>query len=124
MDSAELTKLQRTSFRLLSNTFDQDALQTTCPLDHGRHNPSAKYDLGVLSRLPTELQHQILGDVDVQSLLTFRRVNQTAMLVVNAMLEYHKVNGSFRSTWNLRDLTESKYRSSRSHRAAYAWLLL
>ncbi|KAA8617812.1 hypothetical protein Alg130_03127 [Pyrenophora tritici-repentis] len=34
---------------------DPDMLVKKCPLDHGRHYTSPRYDLGVLHILPTEL---------------------------------------------------------------------
>lgn len=71
-----------------------DVLYTRCPLDYGRHpvDPiKSKVGLGKLDKLPTELQHQILLDVDVRTLLGFRRVNQSAMKAVDGILEWKKV---------------------------------
>jgi hypothetical protein len=71
MNNVELSKLQRTSLGLLSKTFHHDALQDDCPLDHGCHGLAPIYDLETLSKLSTELQQQVLGFVDFQSLFTF-----------------------------------------------------
>jgi hypothetical protein len=92
MSSSDLTPLLRTSLYILNdNVFDREKLRRQVPLDHGRHNLSAQQDLGELDKLPIELHHLILEDLDVESLLTFRRVNQQAMKTVNSMPSYTKV---------------------------------
>jgi hypothetical protein len=75
----------------LSSTINYDQLRTNCPLDYGKHIPIPSSDLGDLQMLPLELQHHVLGFVDIESLLTFRRVNKNAMIAVDGMTEYYKV---------------------------------
>jgi hypothetical protein len=92
MTTEELTELQRSSLYILTDSIiDSDVLSKGCPLDHGRHTLKPKKSLGSLIRLPTELQHYILGEVDLESHFVFRRVNQSAMFSVNGMVEYQKV---------------------------------
>jgi len=70
-----------------------DDLRKFCPLDHGRHvDVPAMKTLGDLDKLPTELLHHVLGELDVQSLLTFRCVSMRAMDAVNGVGEYAKVS--------------------------------
>lgn len=70
---------------------DPDALLEHCPLDYGRHSPVPVTSLGTRDVLPTELRCQIIGDVDMKSLLTFRAVNQKAVATVDNMTEFKKV---------------------------------
>jgi hypothetical protein len=92
MSSSDLTPLQRTSLYILNdNVFDRDILRKQVPLDHGRHTLNPQQDLGDLDKLPTELHHLILEELDIEFLLTFRRVNQQAMKTVNSMPSYTKV---------------------------------
>lgn len=42
--------------------------------------------------LPVGLQYHVLGFVDVKSLLTFRRVNKSAMIAIDGLTEYYKVS--------------------------------
>jgi len=62
-----------------------------CPLDWGNHEISPSTSLGDLARLPLELQQDILGYIDLKSLLEFRRVNQRAMEVVNSIVAFDRV---------------------------------
>ncbi|KAH7408706.1 hypothetical protein DE146DRAFT_629598 [Phaeosphaeria sp. MPI-PUGE-AT-0046c] len=92
MDDQELADLKRESLRILHGyILDPEVLKKGCLLDFGRHNLQPKHDLGALKKLPLELLHQVLGDIDVQSLLTFRRVNQSAMTIVDSMVDYKKL---------------------------------
>jgi hypothetical protein len=92
MNAQSLAELKRTSQRILDNyILDHKILEERCLLDYGRHTLQPKHDLGGLSKLPLELQHYVLGEIDVQSLLVFRRVNQGAMVVVDSMVEFKKV---------------------------------
>jgi hypothetical protein len=46
-----------------------------CPLDYGRHPVFPSYGLGILERLPLEIQQMVLLQSDVQSFLVFRAVS-------------------------------------------------
>lgn len=92
MNAQSLGELKRTSQRILDYyILDHKILEQRCPLDYGRHTLQPKRDLGGLSKIPLELQHYVLGEIDVQSLLVFCRVNQGAMVIVDSMVEYQKV---------------------------------
>lgn len=92
MPIAELTNLQRTAINILNeNLYDRDILPKQCPLDHCRHLLAPKQDLGMLSSVPIETHHLVLDELDIVSLLTFRRVNQLSMSTVNSMANYDKV---------------------------------
>lgn len=71
--------------------FDCGVLVSYCPLDYGNHEFQPTVDLGAIDKLPMELKHQVLKDIDVESLLVFRRVNKEARAVVDGMLEWQKV---------------------------------
>lgn len=83
---------QRAVKQLNLNILDPEILRSHCPLDHGRHIPVPKASLDILTSLPPELHFEILGRVDLQSLLVFRRVNQKAMATRDGMSEFKKVN--------------------------------
>jgi hypothetical protein len=122
MTGPQLTGLQQVSLRILNDgVYDPEKLRINCPLDHGAHNINPEYDLGQLSRLPTELQDMVLDELDVNSLFTFRRVNQSAMNTVNKLAEYQKV---FRSNYRKLLNETSSNRISRSwstHQTLSAW---
>jgi hypothetical protein len=70
---------------------DHKKLSTNCPLD-SRYFLTPSSDLGDLLKLPVEVQHLVLGFVDIKSLLTFSKVNQSAMIAVDGMTEYYKAS--------------------------------
>ena len=99
----DITKLQKeTSSKLGEHLLHHAVLAAHCPLDYGHHTISPRANLGTLSKLSTEIQQAILGDLDIKSLLTFRSVNQRAVDVIDGMIEYQKV----------RELLESNSASS------------
>ena len=65
--------------------------ENQCPLDYGRHKTSPSASLGNLDKLPVEIQDQVLGELDIGSLLRFRAVNQRAMELVNSMISFDRV---------------------------------
>lgn len=99
MASPNLTASQREAVKMLTdyNNLIPVDLLLGCPLDHGRHSVERATDLGALNTLPRELQYEIMGHLDVQSLLAFRRVSKKAMDAVNTMVEYKKVSETLRS---------------------------
>ncbi|KAF2821560.1 hypothetical protein CC86DRAFT_254921, partial [Ophiobolus disseminans] len=84
---------QKTLTELRKQISDTSILEVKCPLDHGRHdaNPELGATLGTLCALPVELQQTVLSFLDINSLLVFRRVSRSAMGLVNALIDYHKV---------------------------------
>ena len=74
-----------------SETFDDNITNITCPLDNGKHLGRARHGLGVLDRLPVELQSVILIQSDLRTLTDFRRVNRRAMEVVDSLPEYQSI---------------------------------
>ncbi|CAO2651385.1 Nn.00g039550.m01.CDS01 [Neocucurbitaria sp. VM-36] len=92
MNTEDLSEWQRLAIKILDDALlNPDLVVRQCPLDHGRHTLNPQFGLGSLDKLPIELQHEILGHVDVKSLFTFRRVSQSAMMTVNSVLEYQKI---------------------------------
>jgi hypothetical protein len=90
---AGVERLQQLSYMLAEdNVLERAVLRRQCRLDHGLHDLDPVHDLGALSKLPAELLHHILNEVDVESLFTFRRVSQNAMSTVSSMLSYQKVS--------------------------------
>jgi len=75
----------------LKLTLDGAGLETRCPLDNGRHTTRARYSLGQLDDLPSEIITAILLSLDLVTLTTFRRVNNRAMELVDSLTEYTKV---------------------------------
>ena len=119
MASAELKKLQTTSTWILNeHILDPEILRKRCPLDHGRHTLTPIHDLGTLSRLPIELQHHILGEADLASLFTFRRVNQSALVTVNGVIEYGKASCM---PMNCLKTTDNFYRSWLRRQTVSGW---
>jgi hypothetical protein len=67
MENTLLTKQQQLSLEILNdNILNPDILLQHCPLDYGRHTLNPKNDLGNFQQLPTELQHQVLRELDIQ----------------------------------------------------------
>jgi hypothetical protein len=97
------------------------ALARHCPLDDGRFankaDGSPTLSLGALARLPIELQHQALLQLDVKSLLDFRRVNKRAMDTVSGMVEWKKVLMAYISILNLLPPRYADHRQVTTHAA-------
>ncbi|KAF2248305.1 hypothetical protein BU26DRAFT_565708 [Trematosphaeria pertusa] len=93
---SSLTPQQRSTLQVLNNyILDPNILRANCPLDYGRHNTTSgkpKTGLGALDKLPLELQHEVLAYIDLQSLVTFRRVGRKAGQVVDSMIITHAPN--------------------------------
>ncbi|KAI9825618.1 MAG: hypothetical protein M1832_000962 [Thelocarpon impressellum] len=73
-----------------------ELLELACPLDNGRHDGDETTgqplrDLGRLERLPLELLHSTLLDLDLQSLTTLRAVSRRARSVVDALPQYRDI---------------------------------
>ncbi|KAF2653181.1 hypothetical protein K491DRAFT_551256, partial [Lophiostoma macrostomum CBS 122681] len=76
---------------LAEDVLAKEVLTLHCPLDYEKHAVKPKEGLGALDILALEIKQEVLERLDVQSLLTFRRVNQEAMDVVNGMVTWKKV---------------------------------
>ncbi|KAF2875371.1 hypothetical protein BDV95DRAFT_316071 [Massariosphaeria phaeospora] len=87
---------RRTTLKHLHDyILDPNVLLAHCPLDHLRQTTVTPVcDLAAFDKFPTELQHAILAEVDVKSLLAFRAVNKRAVEVVNGMVEWQKIIGN------------------------------
>jgi hypothetical protein len=76
-------------------TINGSILARHCPLDNGRHAISVDLNtaprLGSLSVLPVELQNEVLRNMDIETLLVWRRVNKRAMDLVAGLMEWKKV---------------------------------
>jgi hypothetical protein len=93
MATEKLVKLQQASLQILNDyVLDPIILIEGCRLDYGRHVLNPKHDLGSFCSLSVELEHYILNEVDLKSLLVFRRACPSAMVTVNAKVEYHKAS--------------------------------
>lgn len=76
---------------IIDNTLDDAELERQCPLDDGRMASNVCYTLGVFEKLPVELLSMVYLYLDIPSLMTFRRVNQRALLSVDSLHEFRKV---------------------------------
>jgi hypothetical protein len=77
---------------LNTDVLDPAILEAKCPLDHGLQGTlTPSEDLGDFDKVPLEIQHVIVGVMDVASVLVFRRINRKARIVVDGMLEWQKV---------------------------------
>lgn len=95
MAAQNLTKSQQHTVKLLNdNILNPDSLAQRCPLHYGLHQLAPKTSLEALHVLSTELLDEVLGYLDSQSLLVFRRVNQQAMKAVNDLIEFKKVQSA------------------------------
>jgi hypothetical protein len=74
---------------LVDHTLDSNS--RLCPLDNGRHTSPPKVDLGPLDKLPQELLEMVLGQLDIQSLTKFRRVNRRGMQAVDSIHAYKQI---------------------------------
>ena len=73
------------------STLDKRYLATNIPLDNWRHHVDPTADIGLLSGLPVEVLDKILIQLTLRTLTDFRRVNQRAMQLVDAVSEYQTV---------------------------------
>lgn len=73
-----------------------DILTRHCLLDNGRQALGLDYttapSLGQLSRLPVELLQQTVLQIDVATLLIWRRVNKRAMDLVSNIMEWKQAS--------------------------------
>ena len=80
-----------TKLNICDNTLDDAQLETRCPLDDGRHADGsipARHSTSQLDQLPAELLIQVLLQIDIPSLINFRRVNRCAMGFVDSVPQY------------------------------------
>ncbi|KAK0711741.1 hypothetical protein B0H67DRAFT_465844, partial [Lasiosphaeris hirsuta] len=69
-------------------TLDLATLRARLPLDNDRPTLPAHQPLGALAVLPNELLCEILANVDIAALTTFRRANRAARAAVDSIPEY------------------------------------
>lgn len=77
--------------KIVDHTLDDARLGARCPLDYGRHHGQPTRRVGRLDVLPLELITQILLGLDLPSLISFRRVNRRAAVLVDSVHEYRMV---------------------------------
>jgi len=88
------TMHRENSIKLL--TLDTKTLRAGLKLKNGRRVFPPRQSLGNFSMLPTELLHQILGDIDIPTLTAFQRVSRLARAVVDNIPEYSALLRSHR----------------------------
>lgn len=87
-DDDQLRELTYRKLSVLDYTLDEAELTTQCPLDNGRHTVQPRHLVGQLDSLPGELLDEILVSLDLQTLTTFRLVNNRAMSLVDSLHQY------------------------------------
>ncbi|KAL3449549.1 hypothetical protein BJX65DRAFT_40201 [Aspergillus insuetus] len=78
-------------YRLSLVDLTLDSNSRLCPLDNGRHTSPPEVDLGALDKHPQEILEMVLGQLDIQSLTKFRRVNRRAMQAVDWIHAYKQI---------------------------------
>jgi hypothetical protein len=91
MDFAQLQNSTIAHFK--RHIVDESVLEAHCSLDHGRHSfqPPADASIGAINALPNETKDHMLASLDIESLLTFRRVSKTSVNLVDSQLEYQRI---------------------------------
>jgi hypothetical protein len=93
MEGELFSKSQLDEFTYLSPTFQEFTLDENLPNlkflpTEGPDRKPPEFDLGALDRLPIELPQGLLPQLDLCSLMQFRRVNRRAMKTVESILQY------------------------------------
>ncbi|RAK99350.1 uncharacterized protein BO80DRAFT_318711, partial [Aspergillus ibericus CBS 121593] len=93
-----MAAIQKTSestyifLKIADNTLDdidrQFGLENQLDLDS---SPPPRYGLGALERLPLEIIHLALMQLDIQSFTDFRRVNKRTRLITNSIPQYRNI---------------------------------
>lgn len=92
VDAARLAKYAYIRSRIIDHTLDDADLESRCPLDNGRHaTHHPRSSLGQLDLLPPELITGVLLALDLPTLTAFRRVNQSAMNLVDTLRPYSMI---------------------------------
>lgn len=89
---AAIWKTTESTYNFLNtndNTLDDidNAYYSACQFNFG----SPQYGLGVLDRLPLEIIHLTLLQLDMESLSDFRRVNKRARLITESIPQYKRI---------------------------------
>jgi hypothetical protein len=100
MSTYNTITLCRLDAHFFRGVIDHDTLTRHCPLDNGRYAIGPDYTtapgLGLLSQLPVELQQQVVLQMDLETLLAWRRVNKRAMDLVSNMVEWRQASERYR----------------------------
>ncbi|KAI9792978.1 MAG: hypothetical protein M1816_001300 [Peltula sp. TS41687] len=94
--AVNIDKLTRRRFELTNITIDPEGLARRCPLDNGRPQSTTttiNTTLGTLDALPLELLHDVLLQLDLQSLTTLRAVNRYARCSIDGLHKYKTIIG-------------------------------
>jgi hypothetical protein len=89
-EKCEFEKLTFPFINLKDNTLDEN-LAPACPLDNGHVFENPRNDLGLLDRLPLELLHIVLAQLDISTLTDLRRLNRRALQVVDKIPQYQVI---------------------------------
>jgi len=96
MSAANNIRVHVRNANTIHGVIHHDLLARHCLLDDARHAIRPDYitapNLGLLSRLPVELQQQVVLHMDVATVLTWRGVNRMAMDLVSQMFEWKEVS--------------------------------
>lgn len=119
-----LTPYEKATF---CSVIEHDNLARHCPLDNGRRALELDYatapDLGSLSRLPAESMEQLVLELDLASLLVWRRVSKRAMDFLACMMEWKKVISTARSVRLCADIVILGHSHSSEYRENGCWPL-
>ena len=91
--------VKRYEENIFRGVIHHDILTRHCLLDDGHHALGLDYNtapgLGLVSKLPVELQQQIILQMDISTVLAWRRVNKRAMDLVSNLFEWKEVGKGF-----------------------------
>ncbi|KAF1948222.1 hypothetical protein CC80DRAFT_586114, partial [Byssothecium circinans] len=73
-------------------------LVLACPLTNYHASIAPQYDIGTLDALALELIQSVLVQLDISSLMNFRRVNPRALQVVDDLPQYREISSRMRLT--------------------------
>ena len=91
LDQSQLKDLTVRSLRIKDNTLDENIPSSAFPLGKVYTHRPPEFDLGTLDVLPLELIQDVLSQLDLYSLTTFRRINRRAVEVVESIPQYKAI---------------------------------
>lgn len=78
--------------RIFESNFQSNVdLKQKCPLDNSKNSKDPQHDLSIFDRLPLELQQTVLNQVDLQTLVDFRRFNRCLLQVVDSTPDFRNI---------------------------------
>lgn len=91
LSKSQLDELTYLSPQLQEFTIDDNLPPAKSLPTDGFDRKPPEFDLGALDRLPTELLQGLLPQLDLCSLMRFRRVNRRAIEIVESILQYKAI---------------------------------